>query len=468
MSGAGPAAGGPASPAGGPPRVPLRRSGPAGQRRGPAIVTLPAAVRQAALCVERPTYLYHLAGLARHAAAVRAALPGGVELLYAMKANPDARLLAVLARHVTGVEVASAGELAHLARCRPGEPAAAFGGPGKTGADLAAGLAAGVLRFHVESPAELAQLDAVARARGRVADVLLRVDPPATAALIAAGRATSGRPGDRPDPADERPGLSPGRSGGAPTDGVGDPGPGGLVMGGGPSPFGMDPAAAAQAARMLPALPGVRFRGVHAHLASGLAAPAAAAAAGAVTRWAVRFARRHGLDLTEIDVGGGMAVDYARPDTRFDWAGYGTALDTLCRAYPQVVFRIEPGRSLVAYCGYYATPVLDVKRSHGRWFAVLAGGTHHLRTPAAKGHDQPLAVLRRQGPIGHRDGATTGVAPVTLVGQLCTPKDVLARDCPRPVAPGDIVVFAMAGGYAWNISHHDFLMHPHPDVRHLG
>jgi diaminopimelate decarboxylase len=35
------------------------------------------------------------------------------------------------------------------------------------------------------------------------------------------------------------------------------------------------------------------------------------------------------------------------------------------------------------------------------------------------------------------------------------------------VRPGDRVVFAMAGAYAWNISHHDFLMHPHPTVHHL-
>jgi diaminopimelate decarboxylase len=57
---------------------------------------------------------------------------------------------------------------------------------------------------------------------------------------------------------------------------------------------------------------------------------------------------------------------------------------------------------------------------------------------------------------------------VTLVGQLCTPKDVLARSvhvaCLRS---GDIVAFALAGAYAWNISHHDFLMHPPPRVHYV-
>ena len=48
---------------------------------------------------------------------------------------------------------------------------------------------------------------------------------------------------------------------------------------------------------------------------------------------------------------------------------------------------------MTAYCGWYLARVLDVKHSYGQAFAVVAGGTHHLRTPAAKGHGQPCAVL---------------------------------------------------------------------------
>jgi diaminopimelate decarboxylase len=59
-------------------------------------------------------------------------------------------------------------------------------------------------------------------------------------------------------------------------------------------------------------------------------------------------------------------------------------------------------------------------------------------------------------------------APVTVVGQLCTPKDVLAADVPVAAArAGDVLVFALAGAYAWNISHRDFLMHPPPRFHHL-
>lgn len=253
-------------------------------------------------------------------------------------------------------------------------------------------------RIHVESPNELRRL----LATGLEADVLLRINP------------------------------------GLPVEGAA------LTMSG---PFGMDEAGVAEC---LPLFTGrVRLRGLHAHLASGLDAPSL-----------LRLAERL-LDTPhdEVNLGGGMAVSYAAPDDVFDWAGYGRGLARLRRSEQRV--RIEPGRALTAYCGSYVTRVVDVKRVRGEAFAILLGGTHHLRTPVTKGHDQPFAVL----PTG--DGPGVADEPVTLVGQLCTPKDVFARDVVTSVRVGDTVVFAMAGAYAWNISHHDFLMHPHPRFHHL-
>lgn len=58
---------------------------------------------------------------------------------------------------------------------------------------------------------------------------------------------------------------------------------------------------------------------------------------------------------------------------------------------------------------------------------------------------------------------------MSLVGQLCTPKDVLARRAPvTELRVADRVAFALAGAYAWNISHHDFLMHPRPGFHYVG
>ncbi|MEV4186334.1 type III PLP-dependent enzyme, partial [Streptosporangium canum] len=100
--------------------------------RPAAVVPVPDGPFPAGLTPDDlPAYVYDLASLDEHAAAVRAALPG-IELYYAVKANPDPELLRVLARHVDGFEVSSGGELAHVRGLFPGARVA-LGGPGKTG-----------------------------------------------------------------------------------------------------------------------------------------------------------------------------------------------------------------------------------------------------------------------------------------------------------------------------------------------
>ncbi|CAM5366853.1 diaminopimelate decarboxylase [Streptomyces purpurascens] len=389
------------------------------------------AVRERALSLpspELPAYLYDLAALRAHAAGIRAALPGRVELYYAAKANPEAEILAALEPCVDGYEVASGGELTHVAKAVPGRPLA-FGGPGKTPDEVTAALERGVERFHVESEHELRVLAELARrvAPGRRVGVLPRVN--------------------LPDPDGSLAGSS-------------------LAMGGRPTPFGLDPARAEPVIRALAdgTYPQLELRGVHAHLASGPEAAELVGIAESVVGWATGL----GVPVAEVNVGGGMSVDYTDPERRFDWAAYGEGLDRLTEAHPGLTLRIEPGRALTAYCGWYATEVLDVKHSHGEEFAVVRGGTHHLRTPATKGHDQPCSVLPVDTWPHPWPRPAAKSRSVTLAGQLCTPKDVLARRVPVPeLRAGDRVVFSLAGAYAWNISHHDFLMHPGPGFHFL-
>ncbi|MGW6399470.1 type III PLP-dependent enzyme [Streptomyces sp. NPDC055134] len=401
-------------------------------------MTAPTAAARARVqslsCQELPAYVYDLAALREHAAAVRAALPERVELYYAAKANPEPEILAALAPYVDGYEVSSGGELAHVAKAVSGESPLAFGGPGKTPAEIAAALEQGVQRFHVESVHELRMLAELA---GRVAPdtrvaVLLRFNLPVADGSLAGSS---------------------------------------LAMGGRPTPFGLDPSQADTVVRALTdgTYPHLELRGIHAHLASGLAAPEQLEVAESVVTWAVCLADRHSIRLAEVNVGGGMNVDYAAPGRRFDWSAYGAGLARLADAHPDLTLRIEPGRALTAYCGWYATEVLDVKESHGEEFAVVRGGTHHLRTPATKGHDQPCTVLPVDEWPHPWPRPSARQDRVTLTGQLCTPKDVLARQVPAPgLSAGDRVAFSLAGAYAWNISHHDFLMHPRPGFHFLN
>ncbi len=366
---------------------------------------------------ELPAYAYDLAGLREHVAGIRAELDGGggPEILYAAKANPDEPVLRAVAPYVHGIEVASGGELRHVRTALP-EARIAFGGPGKTDAELRLALDLGVERIHVESPYELRRLADLADP-GRGADVLLRLNLPG------------------------------GREGAA------------LAMSG---PFGMDPVLINDCLPILADHPHLRLRGVHAHPASGLEAEAMVEQTAQILAWARPWLAAAGVDRPEYNVGGGMAVDYSDHGRLFDWAAYTKGVSQL--PAPGETLRIEPGRAITVYHGWYLTDVLDVKTAHGLTYAILRGGTHHFRTPVTKGHDQPFTVIGAHG----RGPAAEGL-PVTLVGQLCTPKDVFARDRRVDrIAVGDRVVFAMAGAYAWNISHHGFLMHPEPGFHYLG
>ncbi|MCX4665048.1 type III PLP-dependent enzyme [Streptomyces uncialis] len=366
-----------------------------------------------------PAYVYDLDALREHGRRVQEALskPGAPAIFYAAKANPDPAFLRALAPFVDGFEVASGGELQHVLDAVP-DAAIVFGGPGKTDSELRLALDLGVERIHVESPFELARLANLARDHEGGVDVLLRVN------------------------------LAGDRSGVA------------LAMTG---PFGMDPILIDSCHEILHSAPWIRLRGIHAHLASGLAAGPMLRQAEEILSWARPWLKSTGVANPEINLGGGMAVDYNIPDALFDWEAYGQGMAEL--ACPGEGLRIEPGRAISVYAGWYITDVLDVKEAHGEWYAVLRGGTMQIRTPVTKGHNHPFLILPQNG----KTGPSVEGRPVTLVGQLCTPKDVFARQVQvKRIEVGDLVAFSMAGAYAWNISHHDFLMHPKPGFHYLS
>jgi diaminopimelate decarboxylase len=372
----------------------------------------------AALAAERTpvcAYVYDRDVLRDRAARLRAGLPPGTTILYAAKANGHPDVVAALAAVLDGVEVASGGELA-LARAA-GANEIAFAGPAKTDDELRAALAAGAT-VHVESAHELRRLAHVA---GSI---------PVRAALRVNRATGSGLAGSH-------------------------------AMTGTPTPFGI-------AEEQLPAVAAlagpVRLVGFHLHAVSNnLDGAAHAAFVRDALDWSVATAARLGMPLEYVNVGGGFGVDHAG-EAELDVAALRDV-----RPPSGVRLAVEPGRWLAADAGWYAAEVLDLKHTHGRWFAVLRGGIHHFRLPAAWGYSHPFTVLPTARWPYPFDRPEVRDVEVDAVGELCTPRDVFTRG--QRVARlrvGDVLVFARAGAYGWDISHHDFLRHPHPDVLMLG
>ncbi len=365
-------------------------------------------------------YVYDALVLRERTGAVRAALPVGAELLYAVKANGHPAVVRALAEACDGLEVASGGEL-ELA-VAAGASRIAFAGPAKTDAELAAAVRHGAtlrqrdprhgVTVNVESALELRRLAALA---GGPTQVALRVN------RAAGGPAGSHR------------------------------------MTGVPTPFGIDEADLPQVLALADAL-GVEVTGLHLHAVSN---NLDAAAHADFVLDCLRFAAKLDRPLQTVNTGGGFGISYTDAES-FDLAELARRLADV-PAQPRLVF--ELGRWLAGPAGWYAAEVVDLKRTHGRWFAVLRGGTHHFRLPAAWGYSHPFTVLpvQRWG-YGFARPQVRDEA-VDAVGELCTPRDVLTRgQRVDRLRVGDVLVFANTGAYGWDISHHDFLRHPYPQV----
>ena len=368
---------------------------------------------------QTPFYAYDRGLIQRRVAEVRAVLPVGVQLHYAIKANPMPALLSCLAPLVDGMDVASGRELSAAldAGCAPAH--ISFAGPGKREGELRQAVAAGVL-LHIESFREvelLARLSAEMQLPARVA---VRVNPDFE--LRGAG----------------------------------------MRMGGGAQVFGVDleqvPALLARIAQA-----GLQFEGFHVYAGSQvLKAELLADLIERSLDMLLTLQAELPGPVRQVNLGGGWGIPYFPSEQPLDLAPVRAALlaaqQRLHAQWPQAHLVVELGRFLVGEAGIYVARVLERKLSRGEVFLVTDGGLHHHL--AATGNFGQ--VLRRNYPValGNRLAEST-VEQVSVVGPLCTPLDVLAHKVTLPMASeGDLVVIFQSGAYGATASPQAFLGHP--------
>jgi diaminopimelate decarboxylase len=381
---------------------------------------LAEAAREAARRHGTPLYLYDLDRLRADARALRDAFPEPWLALYALKANGLPALIRELPRLGFGATAVSGGELALASRAGFSEAASALEGIGKSPADLervAALAAAGrpLLWTSLETADEAAELAALVDAvragsarRGLRLDVLIRINPqvrPETKAGLAVGAAGS-KFGVL---AEELPDV--------------------VAAGGGPD----GP---------------LRWRGIHVHVGSNL---------GAVDAW--RSAVRVGLavlglqraalpDLDTLDVGSGFPVG---DETDSSLASLGLFARAAAEALAELPdggrparLAIEPGRAVVARCGWLVASVLHVREREPRQVVLDAGMTELIR-PALYGARHPLAALTS---LGRAASGTEALARVVVDGPVCESTDRLGEQELPPLRRGDLVAIGLAGAYA--------------------
>ena len=369
-----------------------------------------------------PFFAYDRALLTARVAGLRDALPSGIDLSYAVKANPMPAVVQHLSGIVDSFDVASGLEMRTALDTTMPPDHVSFAGPGKSAAELRQAVAAGVT-VEVESEGETERLLDVGMALGIRPRVAVRVNPD----FQVKGS--------------------------------------GMRLGGGPQQFGVD-------AERVPALlkrladADLTFLGFHVFAGSqNLLADSICEAQRRTVELVTRLAAGAPTPVRYLNLGGGFGIPYHDRDTPLDLKAVATNLADLLEAeirptFPGARVVIELGRYIVGECGVYVTRVVDRKESRGRTFLVVDGGLHHQL--AASGNFGQ--VIRRNYPIalGNREDAGS-LETATVVGCLCTPLDLLGSDVLLPRAePGDLVVMFLAGAYGLTASPTAFLSHPVP------
>ena len=375
--------------------------------------------RVAARVGQTPFYAYDRSIIQTRVAKLRAALPNGIKLHYAMKANPMPAVVGLMAELVDGIDVASAGELKVALDAGANPHEISFAGPGKRDTELRQSVAAGIL-VNIESFREVGLLAAISEELGYPARVAVRVNPEF-----------------------ELKGS-------------------GMKMGGGPKQFGVDAERVPQLLTEIGAA-GLEFEGFHLFAGSqNLKAEAICEAQQNSWALARRLANHAPLPVRSLNLGGGFGIPYFPGEQRLDLATIGDNLNDLIERtaseMPQAKIVLELGRYLVGEAGLYVTRVIDRKESRGLTYLVVDGGlNHHLSASGNFGQ-----VLRKNYPVSINNRTDRhNNETVSIVGPLCTPLDLLADRITLPKAEiGDLVVIFQSGAYGASASPQGFLGHP--------
>lgn len=387
-------------------------------------------VRDAVAAFGSPLFLFDEADVRSRARQYRAAyVDSGARLVYyAAKAFLATSVARWLTEEGLGIDVASGGELAVAVRAGVAGDRLLMHGNNKSMAEIEAAVAAGVGRLVVDSFEDIVRIADAAGRAGIVQPVLIRVTVGVEAhthEFIATAHE------------DQKFGLS------------------------------VSSGAAAEAVRRIAKLPTLALVGLHSHIGSQIfdAAGFEVAAARVVT-FAQQLWDEQGVEIEEINLGGGMGIAYVDGDDPLDVADMahqiGDIVGKECAAVgiPMPALAFEPGRAIVgpgAITVYEVGTVKAVEVGNGvvRTYVSVDGGmSDNIRT-ALYDADYTVTLASRE--------STAEPALCRVVGKHCESGDVVVRDAwlPSDLVPGDLLAVAATGAYCRSMaSNYNYLPRP--------
>ncbi|MGK6352776.1 diaminopimelate decarboxylase [Parapedobacter sp. DT-150] len=362
---------------------------------------------------ETPFYYYDLALLQRTLeAAKQASASHGFHVHYALKANFNDRVLGCIRDAGFGADCVSGNEVKKALESgfAPGD--IVFAGVGKSDKEINYALSRDIFAFNVESVQELQIIDRLAAAQGKNAKVALRINPNVDAQTH--HYITTGLDENK---------------------------------------FGIAHWELSDAIETLRQCQHIELIGIHVHIGSQITDlnvfKSLCIKVNELNNW---FDER-GFRLRVLNVGGGLGVDYHRPDANPipDFKSYFTVFADFLERKPGQQVHFELGRALVSQCGNLVSRVLYVKHGIKKNFLILDAGMTELMRPALYQAYHQIERLGA-GPVGEAGGDQLNY---DVVGPVCESSDCFGKEVPLPRSErGDLIAIRSAGAYGEVMASH--------------
>lgn len=353
--------------------------------------------------VQTPFYYYDRALLQQTLDVINreASKYAGFRVHYAVKANVDPTVLSIINQAGLGCDCVSGGEVEVCLKA--GFPASkvVFAGVGKADWEINLALDADIACFNVESVPELDVINELAAAKGKVANVAIRVNPNVDAhthKYITTG-------------------LSENK-------------------------FGISMEMLDMVIHHVLGLKNIKLIGLHFHIGSQLLDMSPFAMLCPRINELQDRLEQQGIHLQSINVGGGLGIDYVQPDQNPipDFAAYFKCYADHLKLRVGQELHFELGRAVVGQMGSLIARVLYVKEGLNKKFVILDAGMSDLIRPALYQAHHNIENLTAAA-----DGKTE---KYDVVGPICESSDCFGTDEVLPVTRrGDLVALRSAGAY---------------------
>ena len=403
---------------------------PSGVSKVDGVLTV-AGLTAAELAAEygTPTYVVDELDFRERARAFRDAFGGvGADVFYAGKAFLCVAVARWIAEEGLNLDVCTGGELAVALRAEFPPARIAMHGNNKSVAELRRAIEAGVGRIIVDSTDEIDRLAKLTAELGTTASVLIRVTPGVEAhthEYIATAHE------------DQKFGFSI------------SPASGEYPQGG---------SAAMAAVRQVIDIPSLTLLGLHSHIGSQIFdTDGFEVATRRVLGLHADIKGELGLELPELDLGGGFGVAYTTGDDPSTpkqlAAGMRAIVEAECDALGIAIPRlsVEPGRAIAGpstFTLYEVGTVKDVELDGGatRKYVSVDGGMSDNIRPALYGADYSCTLASR----------SSSAEPVMsrVVGKHCESGDIVVYDefLPADTRPGDLIAVPVTGAYCRSLA----------------